>query len=131
MILGRLPGDPEQWAMYAPNGIRVNDFSADDLRLPEAQKSPLAFCRDGLWGFVSLDGTVLLEPQFEDATSFSKGMAAVKKDGKWGYIDRTGAFLIPPTFEEAGPLSPSGSAFVKNHAGYSLMTLSRYAKNAS
>ena len=56
-------------------------------------------------------------------------MAAVKKDGKWGYIDKTGEFLIPPTFDEAGPLSPSGSAFVKNHAGYSLMTLSRYKKN--
>ena len=121
--------DPEQWAMYAPNGIRVNNFAAEDLRLPEAQKSPLAFCREGLWGFVSLDGTVLIEPQFEDASSFSKGMAAVKKDGKWGYIDKTGEFLIPPTFDEAGPLSPSGSAFVKNHAGYSLMTLSRYKKN--
>ena len=129
MLLGRLPGDPEQWAMYAPNGIRVNNFAAEDLRLPEAQKSPLAFCREGLWGFVSLDGTVLIEPQFEDASSFSKGMAAVKKDGKWGYIDKTGEFLIPPTFDEAGPLSPSGSAFVKNHAGYSLMTLSRYKKN--
>lgn len=126
LLLGRLPGDAEQWAMYAPNGLRVNDFAAEDLRLPEAANSPLAFRKDGLWGFVSLDGKVLLEPQFEDASSFSKGMAAVKKDGKWGYIDKTGAFLIPPTFDEAGPLSPSGSAFVKNHAGYSLMTLSRY-----
>lgn len=129
MILGRLPGDPEQWAMYAPNGIRVNEFSTDDLRLPEEVKAPLAFCKDGLWGFVTLDGTVLLEPRFEDALSFSKGMAAVKKDGKWGYIDETGDFLIPPTFDEAGPLSPTGSAFVKNHAGYSLMTLSRYARS--
>ncbi|MBQ2693130.1 MAG: WG repeat-containing protein, partial [Clostridia bacterium] len=129
MILGRLPGDPEQWAMYAPNGIRVNEFSADDIRLPEEVKAPLAFCKDGLWGFVTLDGTVLLEPRFEDALSFSKGMAAVKKDGKWGYIDETGDFLIPPTFDEAGPLSPTGSAFVKNHAGYSLMTLSRYTRS--
>lgn len=126
LLLGRLPGEPEQWAMYAPNGIRVNAFAAEDLRMPEAVNSPLAFRKDGLWGFVSLDGAVLLEPQFEDASSFSKGMAAVKKDGKWGYIDKTGAFLIPPTFEEAGPLSSTGSAFVKNHAGYSLMTLSRY-----
>lgn len=126
LLLGHLPGDTEQWAMYAPNGLRVNDFAAEDLRLPESANSPLAFRKDGLWGFVSLDGTVLVEPQFEDASSFSKGMAAVRKDGKWGYIDKTGAFLIPPTFEEAGPLSPTGSAFVKSHAGYSLMTLSRY-----
>ena len=129
MILGRLPGDEEQWAMYAPNGIRVNEFAAEDLRMPEAVNGPLAFRKEGLWGFVSWDGNVLLEPQFEDASSFSKGMAAVKKDGKWGYIDKSGAFLIAPTFDEAGPLSSSGSAFVKNHAGYSLMTLSRYRKN--
>ncbi len=130
VILGKLPGDLNQWAIYAPSGIRVNTFFAEDFKMPEETNGSLAFRMGELWGFVSLDGSVVLEPQFEDALSFSEGMAAVKKDGKWGYIDRSGNFLIEPMFEEAGALSKTGSAFVKNHAGYSLMTLSRYGSAA-
>lgn len=131
MLLGRLPGTLEQWAIYAPNGIRVNNFSAEDLKLPESKGGALAFRKGNLWGFVSLNGSVLIEPQFEDAISFSLGMAAVKKDGKWGYIDQTGAFLIAPAFEEAGPLSSVGTAFVKDDTGYSRLTLSRYQNSNS
>ncbi len=130
LLEGRLPSEdpaaPPQWGLFLPDGSRVGDFSAEDLRMPEASDSPVAFCRNGSWGFVDPDGTVLLEPAFEDAKSFSKGLGAVKQDGKWGYVDQTGAFVIPPTFEDAGAFSAAGTAFVKNHAGYSLLTLSRY-----
>ena len=117
----------EQWALFSEDGARIGDFSADALRQPESKDGPLAFCRGGLWGFVSREGEVLIEPTYEDAYSFSKGLGAVKQDGKWGYIDREGNVIIPPTFEEALPFSKNGRAFVKNHAGYSLLTLTRYA----
>lgn len=130
LIIGRLSQEKEtdapQWGLFTPDAVRVGDFVSDDLRLPEEKGAPLAFCREGKWGFVKPDGTVLLDPVFEDARSFSKGLAAVRKDGKWGYVDKTGAWIIPPTFEDAGPFSEAGTAFVKNHAGYSLLMLSRY-----
>ncbi len=129
LIEGRLTNEQEPkalWGLFTADAIRLGDFSAEDIRMPEEKDAPLAFCREGKWGFVKTDGTVLLEPVYEDAKSFSKGLAAVRQDGKWGYIDKTGALIIPPTFEDAGPFSKAGTAFVKNHAGYSLLTLSRY-----
>lgn len=126
VIIGKLPAADEQWALFSPEGARIGDFAAEEICLPAAEDSPLAFRRDGLWGFVSPEGEVVLEPTFEDAKSFSKGMAPVLREGKWGYIDKTGEFLIPPTFEDAEPFSKNGTAFVKNHAGYSLLKLSRY-----
>ena len=126
IIVGKLPGKTAGWALYGSDGSRSNEFVAEDIRMPEAKDAPLAFCRDGKWGFVTTDGTVLIEPVYEDAKSFSKGLGAVRQDGKWGYVDRAGNMIIAPTFEEAGPFSGIGSAFVKNHAGYSLLTLLRY-----
>jgi hypothetical protein len=31
---------------------------------------------------------VIIPAEFEDASSFSEGLAAVKTGGKWGYISR-------------------------------------------
>ncbi len=44
---------------------------------------------------------VIIDPQHEDADSFSQGLAAVKKDGKWGYIDMEDSTVIPFQFDYA------------------------------
>lgn len=47
---------------------------------------------------------VIIDPQYEDAFSFSEGLAAVKKDGKWGYSDMEGNTVIPFQFDYAPSL---------------------------
>ncbi len=47
---------------------------------------------------------VIIDPQYEDADSFSQGLAAVKKDGKWGYIDMEDSTVIPFQFDYAPSL---------------------------
>lgn len=47
---------------------------------------------------------VIIDPQYEDADSFSQGLAAVKKDGKWGYSDMEGNTVIPFQFDYAPSL---------------------------
>jgi|GEM_PF-1112019 KWG Leptospira. len=44
-------------------------------------------------------GHLLYGLAFEDAGTFSEGLAAVKKDGKWGYIDTAGRLAIPFQFD--------------------------------
>ena len=42
-----------------------------------------------------------IEPQYEEVTYFSEGMAAVKKDGKWGYINASNEVVIPFMYDHA------------------------------
>lgn len=50
---------------------------------------------DGKYGFISKDGTNIIECEFDEAYNFSCGRAFVKKDGKWGCIDTDGNLVIP------------------------------------
>ena len=54
-------------------------------------------------GFVDKGGNVLF--RFDEARSFSEGLAAVEHHGKWGFIDEKGSFKIEPKFERAKPFS--------------------------
>jgi hypothetical protein len=57
---------------------------------------------------------IVIPLQFQDARSFSDGLAAVKFDGMWGYIDRLGQWVIPPTYSFPVGDYSSGLAFVGN-----------------
>ena len=65
----------------------------------------------GKWGFIDKTGNYIVKPQFDDASPFSEGLAAVKVDNyasglaKWGYIDKTGKYVVGPRFDIAGPFS--------------------------
>lgn len=49
-------------------------------------------------GYIDMSGNVVIKPQFEDAYSFSEGLAAVKIKVIWGFIDITGNIVIEPQF---------------------------------
>lgn len=68
----------------------------------------IAVAQDGKWGFVKSDGNIFVEPAYEEARSFSNGLAAVKKDGKWGFIDEEGNLVIECQFSDAGYMSAEG-----------------------
>jgi WG containing repeat len=52
---------------------------------------------------VDKTGKVVISPQFDVASEFSQGLAAVRigddTSGKYGYIDKTGHMIITPTFD--------------------------------
>lgn len=47
------------------------------------------------WGYIDKYGNTAIIGQFDDASDFSDGYAAVKVDGLWGYIDTKGELVIP------------------------------------
>jgi len=53
------------------------------------------------YGYVNKAGEIVIKAQFDEARSFSEGLAAVRVGKKWGFIDRAGALVIKPRLEHA------------------------------
>lgn len=80
----------------------------------------------GLWGYVNTSAKIIVEPQYEDAQSFSHHLGAVKYGGEWGYINRYNTMIIESKYDEAMPFL-TGKALVKDSRGiYSVITLKYY-----
>ena len=64
--------------------------------------------QDEKWGFVDINGKVIVDYKYDKATEFNKyGFAAVKKDGKWGAINEQGQEIVKPKFEFKEQIEPS------------------------
>ena len=66
---------------------------------------------DGLWGFLSADGALPVEPVYEALGAYAEDLCAAQ-DLLWGYIDRSGNTVIPYLYEEAYDFTPYGFAEV-------------------
>lgn len=51
---------------------------------------------NGKFGFIDSGGKLTIQPQFDDAGQFAKGLAPVKVGPAWGYVDRSGKLAVPP-----------------------------------
>lgn len=77
-------------------GMSINEIIMGGKRkrpLPQpAQKEHIKegdlvkFCRKGKWGYKDWKGNVVIQPSYEEAFSFSEGLAGVEKNGLIGYI---------------------------------------------
>jgi hypothetical protein len=55
--------------------------------------------------FIDKSGRVLSQDRYEDARSFSEGLAAVEINSAWGFVGRSGKIAITPRFEDVGSFS--------------------------
>ncbi len=61
----------------------------------------LALVREGgNFGYIDKTATYVIEPEFNDAKSFSDGLAAAEQDKKWGFIDGSGKWAIEPQYDK-------------------------------
>ncbi|HNW94143.1 MAG TPA: WG repeat-containing protein [bacterium] len=80
---------------------------------------------DGRWGFVDVDGKLVIAAQYDAVSDFSGGFAAVTTQeavlgiggGKYGYIDKQGKLAINAQFDRAWAFS-DGLARVQLGAKY-------------
>jgi len=92
---------------------------------PQSQQKQLLLpvCVDDKWGYMDNTCTLVVNPQFDLASHFSEGLAAVRigdeQTGSWGYIDSTGKLVVGPRFDYACDFS-GGLACVTNRgkSGY-------------
>jgi len=115
------------YQLYNDSLDPISDSVFDDIDI-SLNGEPIAFSSGGKWGYIDNSGNVLLEPIFEDAKSFSNGLAAVKYNGLWGFINRGFVIAIEPQFEFAHYLTSSGSSIVREPGDhmYRIMTLPFY-----
>ena len=59
--------------------------------------------RDGLLGYVDLQGNIVIPLRFSQAYHFSQGLAPVLFNGGWGYINTRGEVYMPFIFDIASP----------------------------
>lgn len=92
------------FAVIDPTGKELLEFKAGDVKQPSEQS--VAFSKAGkniIWGYMDMDGKVLIKPSFADAKPFSGGIAIVgqKQKGavKYGLIDLKGKFILHPKYE--------------------------------
>ena len=79
----------------------------------------------GLWGYISVDGQIVIKPSYEQAYSFSERMAAVKHNDKWGFINAEGLIVVPCEYDDVeshykkgkGELVKDGVVFVFDKSG--------------
>ena len=69
-------------------------------------------------------GKVMIEPQYDEAKSFSNGLAAVCIDGMWGFINEENELVIENRFLDTGYFTSGGVCFVSEVSGeYYMITL--------
>ncbi len=100
------------YVMLDENLQLVSDAVYEDVK-EFSDSSYAAVKKDGKWGFIDNSGNFVIKPEYEDAYSFSNGLAPVYSNGLWGFIDTNNRWAVEPLFIDARPLSPNGCGFVK------------------
>lgn len=116
----------DRYVFLDTDGKQISASSFECAVMPASDDGMIAVRNQGKWGFADTTGAIVLKEQFEEAKSFSLGLAPVKLDGKWGYINTAGKFVIEAEFEDANVFSKQGSAAVKGSYSWSMMTLCEY-----
>jgi hypothetical protein len=72
------------------------------------------------YGYLNLEGKYAIQPQFDAATPFKNGYAAVQKNGKWGFINTSGVPITGFDFDSLGDFSSEGLApvVIKEMGGF-------------
>lgn len=69
------------------------------------------------YGFKDKYGTLIIPFEYDEAKSFSEGLARVKKGDKYGYINKQGNMVVPFVYEDGGDFH-DGATWVKRGENY-------------
>lgn len=73
--------------------------SGESLEFNDFSEGLAAVNKNDKYGFIDTKGKVVIEPQYEWASSFSDGLAIVSAEGLYGAIDKQGKTVIPFEYE--------------------------------
>lgn len=72
-------------------------------RLDESNNNELfiSFKKGDKWGCMTLDGEIVIEPQYEISVDFFEGLALIQENGKFGYINKNNEIVVEPKYDDA------------------------------
>lgn len=106
-----------KYHLYDPSFAQIGDFAADDMDIC-IDPMGIAFQRDGKWGFVNGEGTVVIQPQYANAKSFANGYAAVcNGKGLWGFLNDEAELVIDYTYLDANYFTKGETCLVSDEEG--------------
>jgi hypothetical protein len=68
-------------------------------------------------GFINKSGVTVIPHRYDDAASFSEGLARVRLNGKWGYINLLGKLVVECIYDNANDFN-GGVALVNRDGRY-------------
>lgn len=54
----------------------------------------------GNWGFVDVNGQMVIEPEYDRVLNFHDGIAAIKSYGQWGFINKENQKIVPCEYDD-------------------------------
>ncbi len=80
------------------------------------------------YGYVDMDGNIVIQPIYQNAYQFTDGLAPVSV-GLWGYINTKGEFFVPPVFDIASPFSWGRAEVIYRGQTHKMNTQGKCVKN--
>lgn len=111
----------DAYELVNEKGETIGEDRYEDA-FPFVEDAPASVKKNGKWGFISTDGNFVIEPQYENAKSFSGGLAPVDTGNGWGYINLENQLVIADDFTDAGNFI-QGVAPVKYGTYWSMIKL--------
>lgn len=56
--------------------------------------------KGGTWGFIDINGEIVINARYENVYAFSEGKAAVRENQKWGFINKNGDVIVPCEYDK-------------------------------
>ncbi len=72
------------------------------------------FLSDSRWGFAGIDGSIVIDCQYNEVWPFNEGRARLRQDNRFGFIDEQGHVVIEPKWDIADDFKEGLARVVKN-----------------
>lgn len=117
-------GDGTGYIMIDSSGKQIGNEKYENAHC-FADSTYAAVENDGKWFFIDKNAKRLSDKTYEDARSYSNGLAAVKISGKWGFVDTDENVVIEQQFFGAKDFSEKDSCFIQTGDKWQLLKLYR------
>lgn len=101
------------YSLYDRKNKKVTEESFEDIDCITGNGLIAAKIK-GKWGYINNKGELVVQPDFDDAKSFSHGLAGVCKNGKWGIMDDNYFVGILYQFEDISYANKAHALMVKD-----------------